>query len=181
MNLKTVTPWNWFRNETESNPISPDSGFENNSGTNPITRIQHDMEQMVTDFMRGFGFPRLFEKHMASFDMGKPRIDITETNESYLIKAEIPGVDEKDIEITLHDNALSIKGQKKMESSSSSDTRHSTECFYGSFWRQLVLPNDANKDSIDARFDKGILSITITKDPSVQENERHIEVNKTQH
>lgn len=105
-----------------------------------------------------------------------PAFDISETEKEYLITAEIPGIDVKDIDITLSDGILTIKGEKKKEEESKERNYHCIERHYGSFERRFKIPETVKTDKLDAKYNGGILKLSLPK--SVKAKARQIEVKK---
>ena len=103
-----------------------------------------------------------------------PHVDISEDEDNIYVEAEIPGVKKEDIKITLQDNILTITGEKKKENNKKNFFR--SERVYGSFTRSFTLPDDINSDSVEAKFDNGILNITIQKVQPKRATEKFIEV-----
>ena len=95
--------------------------------------------------------------------MLKPALDIQETDKQYKISLEVPGVEEKDIQITLDNDVLLVRGEKRQEQETKDGGFHRVERSYGSFQRALNLPADANQDTIKAAFKNGVLTITMEK------------------
>lgn len=91
------------------------------------------------------------------------KVDVSETDASIDVKAEIPGVDAKDIDIKLQDNILTIKGEKKQEKEDTKKDYHITERTYGSFSRSFTLPADVEVSKVAATFTNGMLNITLPK------------------
>jgi HSP20 family protein len=114
---------------------------------------------------------RLFEDVFASRSEDKefttnswaPAVDIFETENELVMSAEIPGVDEKDIEIKVEDNTLSLKGERKFEKETKEENYHRLERSYGSFYRAFTLPNSIDPERIQAEHENGILRITMPK------------------
>jgi HSP20 family protein len=96
-----------------------------------------------------------------------PRLDVSETDQELDIDAELPGVDEKDIEVTLVGDTLTLRGERKNGQEEKGKNYHVSERRWGSFTRSLTLPFDAHPNDVDARFEKGVLHITIKKPASV--------------
>ena len=92
-----------------------------------------------------------------------PAVDIFETENELVMSAEIPGVDEKDIEIKIEDNTLSLKGERKFEKETKEENYHRIERSYGSFYRAFTLPNSIDPEKIQAEHENGILRITMPK------------------
>jgi HSP20 family protein len=107
-----------------------------------------------------------------------PHIDISEDEKNILVEAEIPGVKKENIKITLQNNILTINGEKKKEKEEKDSKRNffRSERVYGSFTRNFTLPEDINPDSVDAKFDNGILNIKISKAEPKKINEKFITI-----
>jgi HSP20 family protein len=103
-----------------------------------------------------------------------PAFDITENEKEYVISGEIPGIDPKDLEVTLTDGILSIKGEKKQESEEKEENYHRIERHYGSFQRSFRLPKNIQRDELDAKYKDGILRLTLPK--SKESEVKNIEV-----
>ena len=95
------------------------------------------------------------------------------------VTAELPGVDEKDVEVTLTDDLLTIKGEKKREQEKKEEAYHAVERSYGSFARSLRLPFAVDQSKVDAKFKKGVLTITMPKPPEAQKSAKKIEIKAT--
>jgi HSP20 family protein len=93
----------------------------------------------------------------------EPMSDISETKDKLIVKAELPGMEAKDIDISLTDDILVIKGEKKQESEEKDENHFCVERYYGSFQRMIRLPVAVKSDKIEAKFKKGILTITMPK------------------
>jgi len=105
-----------------------------------------------------------------------PRLDLEETEKDYKLSVELPGVDEKDIDLKVEEDRLVISGSKKLEREEKKSNFHRIERISGSFHREMVLPPDADRETIGAHYDKGVLHVTITK--KAQPAHRKIEVKK---
>ncbi|MCD6193901.1 MAG: Hsp20/alpha crystallin family protein [Candidatus Aminicenantes bacterium] len=97
-----------------------------------------------------------------------PSVDIYETEHEVVLTAELPGMDEKDIEIKVEDNTLTISGERRMEKEIKEENYHRIERAYGSFCRSFTLPNYVDQDKISAEYDNGILKITMPKKPELK-------------
>lgn len=98
----------------------------------------------------------------------QPSIDIAETNESVVVTAELPGVSQDDVSITVMNNILTLKGEKKEEKEIKKENYHRIERNYGSFQRFVSLPTDVQSDKAKATYKDGILTITIPKTESAE-------------
>jgi HSP20 family protein len=92
-----------------------------------------------------------------------PAVDIFETENDLVMTAEVPGIDEKDIEIKIEDNTLILKGARKFEKETKEENYHRIERSYGSFYRAFTLPNSIDPDKIQAEHENGVLKITMPK------------------
>lgn len=92
-----------------------------------------------------------------------PRVDIKEEPERYLVRADIPGVDPKDIDITLENGVLTLRGERQEQSKEEKENFVRMERFSGSFFRRFALPDTADADKVSAHADKGVLEIVIPK------------------
>src|SRR5690606_7548238 len=128
-----------------------------------------------SEFGNGFGFPKSFwEDGMrmpAVWGDGKvmPSLEMHEANGKVTISAELPGVDEKDIDVSVDDQLLTISGEKKSEVEHKDGDRYRSERSYGKFSRSVTLPFAIDPDKVEARFDKGVLKLTIDKPAEAQQ------------
>jgi HSP20 family protein len=114
----------------------------------------------------------------ASSDI-RPRIDVCETDKELDIDAELPGMEDKDIDVTLSGDLLTIRGEKKFEHQENKKNFHVSERSYGSFSRSIQLPFDADPKNVSAKFDKGVLHIAIPKPEHVAAKTAKIPVKGT--
>ena len=92
-----------------------------------------------------------------------PAVDIYESNDSYSVKVDLPGISKDDIQVDLHDSTLTIKGEKKFEDEVSRDNYLRMERAYGTFVRSFTLPKSVDADKIQAKYKEGVLELTIPK------------------
>jgi len=92
-----------------------------------------------------------------------PTVDMSETKDSFILKAELPGLDAKDVEVSISGEVLTIKGEKRKEEEEKDEHHYRAERYYGSFQRSFQLPTSVQADKIKAAFDKGILNVTLPK------------------
>jgi len=107
------------------------------------------------------------EKDMIS-SAWAPAVDIYEDDSQLVLSAEVPGIEEKDIEIRVEDNTLSIRGERKMEKETKEENYHRIERAYGSFYRSFSLPNYIDQEGIRAEHENGVLKITLPKKPELK-------------
>jgi HSP20 family protein len=105
-----------------------------------------------------------------------PRLDLIESEATYEVKTELPGLAKKDIDISLNRDVLVIKGEKKSEKEESGKHYHRREGRYGTFYRSIRLPGEVNEEKIDATFKDGILTITLPKTEETKKRVAHIKV-----
>jgi HSP20 family protein len=150
----------------------------------PLARLRSDMEKVFEDFFSSMPFPfggrrgeteptRTFERLLGP---AAPAIDLVEKENTYEVIAELPGLDEKDVDLTLSDDVLTIKGEKKEEREEKRKGYHFAERHFGSFRRSLRLPEDVDQQKIEAVFKKGLLTITLPKNPSLAKQEKKISI-----
>lgn len=106
-----------------------------------------------------------------------PAVDIHETENNFVVKADVPGINKDDIQIDLKDNTLTIKGEKKFENKSSKDNYIRVERSYGSFVRSFVLPQNVDGGKITATYKEGVLEVTLPKKEESKPKQIKVEVN----
>lgn len=148
--------------------------------TNPQERysvfdLQREIDSVFGNLFKGFDLAPFRASSLDKLEI-VPKIDISETDKTYHVSAELPGVDEKDVEVILKNGLLTIKGEKRFESEKKEKNFHRVERSYGSFERSITLPQDADQEKISADFKKGVLNIDISKKASAIEKEKKIEI-----
>lgn len=133
-------------------------------------RVDRLFDEMFTDSPLMHTKPWAFEwPHFPRFPvatgqlMATPRADVSETDKEYLIRAELPGMSEDDLDITISDNVLTLKGEKRSERDEQKEDYHLRECSYGSIRRTFRVPESVNQDKIKAEFENGVLVLTMPK------------------
>ncbi len=170
MPIRDLTPWNWFRGTRD---LAPHQQPSNMNVESPLLNLQRDIDRMFDNFLQGFNVP--YSVRPAGINaMAAPRINITETRDAYQISAELPGVEEQDVDISLSGDVLTIKGERREEQESSERNYHRIESAYGAFQRSITLPEDADRDNINANFRNGILTIEVGKNAESQAETRKI-------
>src|ERR1039457_2941621 len=121
---------------------------------------------------------RTFDQNSPSSGIGAgaPAISVAETNDAFEVTAELPGVDEKDINVSLDDNQLVISGEKKVESTKEEKNWHVEERSYGSFYRSMLLPFEPEEGAVEAHFNKGVLHLTIKKPAKAVKTAKTIDI-----
>ncbi|MBM3285268.1 MAG: Hsp20/alpha crystallin family protein [Candidatus Aminicenantes bacterium] len=133
----------------------------------PFRDLMTLRERMNRLFEDAFSSARGEERDIVSSSWA-PAVDIYEDENQLVVTAEIPGIEEKDIEIKVEDSTLSIQGERKMEKETKEENYHRIERAYGSFYRSFTLPNYIDQDRIQAEHENGILKITLPKKPELK-------------
>jgi HSP20 family protein len=118
-----------------------------------------------------FGALETLQREMNQFTNGRahvPSIDVVENEKELRITAELPGLEEKDVEVTLDQGVLSLRGEKRFEHEEQGNNFHRVERSYGTFHRAIYLPVDVNADKIEASFRQGVLTVTLPKSEKAQ-------------
>jgi HSP20 family protein len=128
--------------------------------SNPFSALQQEIDRLFDGFSRGLaGFP--------SSEL-MPSMDVSETDKEIEISTELPGLEEKDVQLNLSDNVLTIRGEKKNEREETGKDYRLVERSYGSFTRSVRLPDGVNADNIKAEMAKGVLKVTVPKPAPAQ-------------
>lgn len=150
-----------------------------------ILGLRQEMDRLFDNFLSGFPtspFARTgvglepFAPLGRFFGATAPAVDFVEKEKAFELSAELPGLDEGDIDVTLSNDMLTIKGEKKEEREEKEEGRYLSERRYGSFERAFRLPDGVDRDKIDAQFDKGILTLILPKTREAQKRSRKIAV-----
>ncbi len=176
--VKTAT-----RSESMSAKAAPPATSE--SAGDRIVGLRREMDRLFDNFLGGFPaspFARPgaglepFTPLGRFFGATTPAVDLVEKEKAFQLSAELPGMDEGDIDVTLSNDMLTIKGEKKEEHEEKEEGRYLSERRYGSFERAFRMPDGVDRDKIDAQFDKGILTLTLPKTKEAQKRSRKIAV-----
>lgn len=124
--------------------------------TNPFTVLQQEIDRLFD------GFGRNFSTFAAPAAM-MPRMDVSETDKTVEISAELPGLETKDVQLNLADNMLTIRGEKKSEREEKDKDYHLIERSFGSFARSVALPEGVKAEDVSAEIAKGVLKVTVKK------------------
>jgi HSP20 family protein len=154
--------------------LMPFSSREAARRGDPFASMRQEMDRVFDELGKGFGLARMWSEGEAA-----PRIDLDEDDTSLTLRAEVPGVEEKDIDIQLYEGTLTIKGEKHTDHEEEKEGRHITERAYGSFMRRLSLPCAVDEGKIEAKLDNGVLVVKMPKSPEVQARTRKIPISKS--
>lgn len=131
-----------------------------------------EMEEMFDRFRREFYSPDL----LRGVEGFSPRVEIRETDKNILVSAEIPGMNEKDINVTLRENNLVIEGDKTSERKKEDTGYYRSEFSYGSFYRSIPLHAEVDADKVSATYENGVLEVTLNKLPGTKQTAKKIEI-----
>lgn len=137
----------------------------------PFLSVQRALQRSMDDVWNGL--PTLTEA--ASMPV---RIDVKEDDKAYTVSADLPGLTEENVDITFEEGVLTIRGEKKVERDQKKDTWHVTERSFGSFARQISLPAAVKEDAIEAKFEKGVLTVILPKEAEAQKAAKKIQIKK---
>jgi HSP20 family protein len=128
-----------------------------------VPSLKREMDRLFERFLEPdwSGFPAAAGEWM-------PSLDLSETKEALTVKVETPGMDPKDVQVTLQENVLTIKGEKKEEKESKDERYHRVERNYGAFARSVGLPVAVDGSKVEAKFKNGLLTVTLPKTPGAR-------------
>jgi HSP20 family protein len=156
---------------TNSEPKTPST-----SGRwSPLDSLRSEIDRVFNDFTPGF-FDRTFSRLPAAFQGNTPAVDFVEKDDVYELTAELPGIDPKEIDVTLSNGILTLKGEKNESEERKDGDYYLSERRYGSFQRNIRLPEAVDADKIGASFANGLLKVTVPKMPNAQKNNRKIAI-----
>jgi HSP20 family protein len=148
---------------------------ERRAPEHPLLALQQEMNRLFEGFFRGFDrFPS--DRAAGASGTFLPRVDVTESEKEVRVTAEIPGLDEKDLDVSIARDALTLRGEKKIEAEEKRGNCYRMERSYGSFHRTIPLPAEVLTDRVEAEFKKGVLTVRLPKSPAAQRNARKITV-----
>ncbi len=157
MNLQDIVQWSRGRN----NPVA------RSTNESPVFALHREMDRMFDDFFRGF--------NAANGRIGAqtwPSVELRETDKEFQLVAELPGLQEKDVEVTFAEGVLTLRGEKRLEEA----TPVYTERWSGSFERQIPLSQDVDAEKIRATFKNGVLTVVLAKRAEAQRQVRRIAI-----
>jgi len=120
---------------------------------------RRDRDDSLTPFGRGWG-------SLTNFGLNMPSMDVVETENEFRLQADIPGMRQEDVKLSIDNNMLTLSGERKMEKRDDRDNYHRVERSFGSFRRQLMLPKNVDLNNISANHDNGVLTVTMPKIPA---------------
>ena len=166
MTLKNLIPSQW----------DPYNKPDHYNTDHSLFAIDKDMERFLSPLNTDFFGNSFFDFRPFKQDQF-PRVDIAETEKNFLITAELPGIDEKNVDITLGDGTLTIKGEKKTEIVNKQGEFYSRERSYGVFQRSFEVPATIDQNKVDASFINGVLTIKMPKTSDAKKEVKKITIN----
>lgn len=148
---------------------------EHRLAMDPLERMHGGTDRLFSEYFRRPFLPRL------SFDDGDngmlvANLDMSETDEAVEVVVDVPGIEQRDIDVTLSDGGLVIKGKRESEKEEKEKSFHQIERSYGEFQRRIALPCEVQGDKVDARLENGILTVTLPKSEKARQSEQKIEI-----
>lgn len=147
---------------------------------NPYAQLHRQIDDLFERFFHGWELP--FESPMPSTlggsgGMSVPAVDVTETDDELQVTADLPGMTEKEIEVTLDEQSLTLRGEKRMDREEKKRNWHVSERSYGSFQRTIPLPSGLDTSKIRANFKNGVLMVRLPKTQDAKARRRTIQIN----
>jgi len=165
MNIKELIPWN---REKENAILKSDSDH-------PIISMQKEMNRMFDNFSKSLFNNSSFSSETSSTIT--PKIDVVENEKEIKVTAELPGMEEKDIEVSFSRDTLMIKGEKKAEKEEKKEDYYFMERSYGTFQRAIPVSAGVDRDKVEASFKNGVLKVALPKTEEAQKEVRKVEIN----
>jgi HSP20 family protein len=160
------------------NPLTPfHAGLGFPGGGDPFLSLHRDVNRLFDDILRDTGLPTTRSQGQGG-SFVTARMDVSETENEIRVTAELPGVTEQDIDVSLDGDVLTIRGEKKFERQDDKENFHFMERSYGSFQRALRLPYPVDPEQVRASFENGVLTVTVPKSGQ-QQRSRRIQVQGT--
>lgn len=176
MDLKRWLPFKFSRKRQDAEGTRREAA---SGSALPTSLLRSDPMRLMHDMLRepfvGFGhLDRWFGDHSPlSF---QPQADVVDDGKAIRVSVELPGLDKDDVDVSIEDGTLSLSGEKRIESSEEKDGCYHTERAYGSFHRLIPLPTDVDLDRVEARFKKGVLTVTVPKAPGAEPSGRRVAI-----
>lgn len=130
------------------------------------------MDRLFEDLWRGFDLP-MISRHGGAIS---PRVDVQETDDAIIVSAELPGLDDKDVDVAYSDGVLALKGEKRTQHETDEKGYAYTERSYGSFERRISVGTEILENKAEAEFRNGVLTVTLPKSPEAKKQAKRIEI-----
>jgi HSP20 family protein len=164
MSVRDLIPWG--RSNRAPAPYREDD-------RSPFLSLHREMNRVFDDFFRDFDM-RLPMMGGAGLSGGWPHIDLSETEQHITVTADLPGIEEKDVEVLLQDGMLTLRGEKRSETEDKN--RQFSERYYGRFERHIPLDAEVKADKAEARFKDGVLTVSLPKNPEARPKAKRIAI-----
>jgi HSP20 family protein len=154
-----------------------------NTGQMATTGTEWDPFRMMRDMLRWDPFREIMPRFPTFEEKGvafMPDFEVKETKDAYVFKADLPGVEDKDLEVTLNANRLTVSGKREAEAREEGDTWYAYERTFGNFSRSFTLPEDVNSDDVRADLKNGVLTVAVPKKPERQPKKIEVKGEKTE-
>lgn len=148
-------------------------------GRDPFATFRREMDRLFDDFFapaEARSFSPAAQGQAQAQGMIMPSVDVHETDQAYTVTAELPGIDQKDIELSLDDNVLTLRGEKRSERHEEDGGRRYSERSFGRFERSIPFAAEVDADRVEATCENGLLKITLPKNANARDKSRRIEV-----
>ena len=170
MTLKQIIPWRWGGLRSWEGDDRPFESF-----LQGMDSLHKEMDHLFEEFWKGHGRPTSMSESWEQFHV-TPRLDETEDEKAFHIKVELPGMDKDDVDITLSNGLLTIRGEKKREEEEKGKDFYRKERSFGAFRRTLPIPAEVDEKAIEASFKRGVLYIELPKTEAARKKVTHIDV-----
>ncbi|SMF59356.1 HSP20 family protein [Xaviernesmea oryzae] len=167
MSVRDLIPWN--RNNGNQIP-----GLLRDDDRDPFLSLHREVNRLFDDVFRGLGTSLPSFGNGSAFSTGWPNVEISDTDKEIKVTAEVPGLEEKDIEVLLNDGVLTLRGEKRSETEDKD--RQFSERYYGRFERRIPLGVEVKDDQVEARFKNGVLTVTLPKSEKAQSQVKRIAI-----
>lgn len=168
MSVRDLIPWG------RNNSNQPASVFRGDD-RDPFLSLHREVNRLFDDVFRGFDSPLPAPGRFSSFGGGGwPNVEVSDGEKEIRVTAEVPGLEEKDIEVLLEDGVLTLKGEKRSETEDKD--RQFSERFYGRFERRIPLGYEIEDDKVSADFKNGVLTVALPKTERAQAKAKRIEI-----
>ncbi|WP_119302994.1 Hsp20/alpha crystallin family protein [Dongia deserti] len=167
MNMRDLIPWR--RSESNTPTLYRDA--------DPFMALHREVNRLFDNMFHDFeslGTGRFPNLASGRANWGWPNVEVSETEKDVRVTAELPGLEEKDVEVLLDDNVLTLRGERRSETEDKD--RQFSERYYGQFERRIALGTEIEEDKVEARFKNGVLTITMPKTERAQSRTRRIAI-----
>jgi HSP20 family protein len=168
MSVRDLIPWNRGNNQAPTIYRSEDM--------DPFMSLHRNVNRLFDEVFRGFDTPSVLGRMMPR-NGAWPSVEFSENDKEIRVVAEVPGLEDNDVEVLLEDGVLTLRGEKKLETEDKD--RQFSERYYGRFERRLALGREVDEDKVAATFKNGVLTVTLPKTENAQANAKRIAINSS--